>query len=66
MHKWTWKRHSPSTKTVDVNYKLAVSSEKLRNLGWKPKSLEDTLADGLGYIEKAGLLPYFCRMTAEE
>ncbi|TVU10061.1 hypothetical protein EJB05_43567, partial [Eragrostis curvula] len=68
-------RHRPrpwSHPTVDVDYKLAMSSEKLRNLGWKPKSLEDTLADGLEYLENSGLLkepcrlPYFYRVNAEE
>ncbi|GJM98406.1 hypothetical protein PR202_ga15417 [Eleusine coracana subsp. coracana] len=59
-------------KTVDVDFGVAVSSEKLRNLGWKPRSREETLADGLEFLEKAGLLkepcrlPYFYRMNAEE
>ncbi|GJN33593.1 hypothetical protein PR202_gb22212 [Eleusine coracana subsp. coracana] len=59
-------------KMVDVDFGLAVSSEKLRNLGWKPRSREETLADGLEFLEKAGLLkepcrlPYFYRMNAEE
>jgi nucleoside-diphosphate-sugar epimerase len=59
-------------KTVDVDFGLSVSSEKLRNLGWKPRSLEETLVDGVQSLEKAGLLtepcrlPYFYRMNAEE
>jgi hypothetical protein len=57
---------------VDVDFGLSVSSEKLRNLGWKPRSLEETLVDGLQSLEKAGLLTepcrllYFYRMNAEE
>ncbi|TVU51221.1 hypothetical protein EJB05_02631, partial [Eragrostis curvula] len=60
-------------KTVDVDYKIAMSSDKLRSLGWKSKTVEETLVDGLEYLEKAGLLkqepsrlPYFYRVTADE
>ena len=32
-------------------------SEKLKNLGWKPrKKIEETLLDSIEYYEKAGLL----------
>jgi len=59
-------------RTVDVDYKVAFAADKLRSLGWKPRSLEETLADGLQFLEKAGLLrepcrlPFFYRMNAEE
>ncbi|CAN6218187.1 unnamed protein product [Urochloa humidicola] len=59
-------------KTVDVDYKLAFTADKLRKLGWKPRSLEETLADSVEFLEKAGLLrepcrlPYVYHMTAEE
>ncbi|CAL5073599.1 unnamed protein product [Urochloa decumbens] len=59
-------------KAVDVDYKLAFAADKLRSLGWKPRSLEETLADGVEFLEKAGLLrepcrlPYLYDMTAEE
>ncbi|VAI33866.1 unnamed protein product [Triticum turgidum subsp. durum] len=33
-----------------------TSSEKLRNLGWKPRKLEETLLDSIEYYQKTGLL----------
>jgi hypothetical protein len=59
---------------VDVDYKAEATSDKLTRLGWKPRKLEETLADSIEYFEKAGLLqdqepfrlPYFCRVTAEQ
>ena len=33
-----------------------TSSEKLRNLGWKPRKLEETLLDSIEYYQKMGLL----------
>uniref|UniRef100_A0A0E0ETK7 NAD-dependent epimerase/dehydratase domain-containing protein n=1 Tax=Oryza meridionalis TaxID=40149 RepID=A0A0E0ETK7_9ORYZ len=53
-------------KMVDVDYKVEVTSEKLKNLGWNPRKREETLADSIKFFEKAGLLdgrpcrlPYF-------
>ncbi|KAL6655323.1 hypothetical protein ACP70R_006149 [Stipagrostis hirtigluma subsp. patula] len=59
-------------KTVDVDHKVAVTSDKLRSLGWKPRSLKETLADSVEFLEKAGLLeepcrlPYLYRMATEK
>ncbi|KAL6655329.1 hypothetical protein ACP70R_006155 [Stipagrostis hirtigluma subsp. patula] len=33
-----------------------ITSEKLKNLGWKPREIEDTLLDSIEYYEMAGLL----------
>ncbi|CAL5073602.1 unnamed protein product [Urochloa decumbens] len=33
-----------------------ITSEKLKNLGWKPRNIEETLFDSIEYYEKAGLL----------
>ncbi|PVH64610.1 hypothetical protein PAHAL_2G315400 [Panicum hallii] len=33
-----------------------ITSEKLKNLGWKPRKIEETLFDSVEYYEKAGLL----------
>jgi hypothetical protein len=41
---------------VDVDYKAIVTSDKLKNLGWKPRKLEETLVDSIESYEKAGLL----------
>lgn len=59
-------------KMVDVDYKLAMTSDKLKNLGWKPRKLEESLADSVESYENAGLLqdadgepcrlPFFYRM----
>ncbi|EMS49617.1 Anthocyanidin reductase [Triticum urartu] len=64
--------YSYADKMVDVDYKGALTSDKLKNLGWKPRKLEDTLADSVESYEKAGLLhvsdgepcrlPFFYRM----
>uniref|UniRef100_A0ACD5WTT0 Uncharacterized protein n=1 Tax=Avena sativa TaxID=4498 RepID=A0ACD5WTT0_AVESA len=35
--------HGYADKLVDVDYKLAMSSDKLKNLGWKARTLEETL-----------------------
>ncbi|KAL6655324.1 hypothetical protein ACP70R_006150 [Stipagrostis hirtigluma subsp. patula] len=63
-------------KMVDVDYKVITTSDKLRNLGWKPRKLEETLADSVEYFKKAGLLqdadgepcrlPYFYRVNPED
>jgi len=42
---------------LDPNSPLTpTSSEKLRNLGWKPRELEDTLLDSIEYYKKTGIL----------
>ncbi|CAM0952042.1 unnamed protein product [Alopecurus aequalis] len=33
-----------------------ISSEKLKNLGWKPRALEETLQDSIEYYRKTGIL----------
>lgn len=55
-----------------MDYKVAMSSNKLKNLGWKARTLEETLADSVESYEKSGILqdtdgepcrvPYFYRM----
>uniref|UniRef100_A0ACD5XTJ7 Uncharacterized protein n=1 Tax=Avena sativa TaxID=4498 RepID=A0ACD5XTJ7_AVESA len=64
--------YSCTDKMVDVDYKVVVTSDKLKNLGWKPRKLEETLEDSIKSYEKAGLLqssdgksfrlPYIYRM----
>ena len=49
---------------MDVDYKVAFAADKLRSLGWKPRSLEETLADGL--LREPCRLPFVYRMNAEE
>ncbi|KAF7073212.1 hypothetical protein CFC21_078243 [Triticum aestivum] len=44
---------------TDVEHNSPItptSSEKLRNLGWKPRKLEETLLDSIEYYQKTGLL----------
>lgn len=41
---------------LDVDHKTSLTSQKLRDLGWKPRKLEETLADSVECYEKAGLL----------
>ncbi|KAL5201572.1 hypothetical protein ABZP36_035926 [Zizania latifolia] len=64
---------SYAVKMVDVDYKVAVTSEKLKNLGWSPRKLEEIIADSVESYEKAGLLdgkpcrlPYIYRMPPQE
>ncbi|CAL4988580.1 unnamed protein product [Urochloa decumbens] len=62
-------------KMVDVGPKVAITSEKLKDLGWIPRKLQETLADSVECYEKAGLLadvngnscrlPYFYRMNID-
>ncbi|KAJ1290214.1 hypothetical protein BS78_02G226200 [Paspalum vaginatum] len=43
----------------DMDYESAitpVASEKLKNLGWKPRKIEETFLDSTEHYEKAGLL----------
>ncbi|XP_072147574.1 cinnamoyl-CoA reductase 1 isoform X2 [Setaria viridis] len=42
-----------------TDYESAISrvtSEKLMNLGWRPRKMEETLLDSIEYYEKAGLV----------
>ncbi|KAM0861786.1 hypothetical protein ACQ4PT_045644 [Festuca glaucescens] len=48
--------YSYADEMVDVDYKVEVTSDKLKNLGWKPRKLEETLADSIKSYEKTGLL----------
>ena len=41
---------------VDVDLRLETTSDKLKNLGWKPRRLEETLADSVESYEEAGFL----------
>jgi len=43
-------------KMVDVDFNVEVTSDKLKNLGWKPRKVEETLSDTIESFEKAGLL----------
>lgn len=56
---------------VEVDYKATMNSDKLKNLGWKPRKLEEALVDSVESYEKSGILnaeeepcrvPYFYRM----
>ncbi|KAG8057231.1 hypothetical protein GUJ93_ZPchr0002g26760 [Zizania palustris] len=64
---------SYADKMVDVDYKVALTSEKLKNLGWNPRKLEEIIADSVESYQKAGLLdgkpcrlPYTHRMLPQE
>uniref|UniRef100_A0ACD5YEU4 Uncharacterized protein n=1 Tax=Avena sativa TaxID=4498 RepID=A0ACD5YEU4_AVESA len=48
--------YSYADKMVDVDLNITFTSEKLKNLGWKPRKLEETLAESIESYEKAGLL----------
>ncbi|KAL5205495.1 hypothetical protein ABZP36_033704 [Zizania latifolia] len=48
--------YSYADKMVDVDYKVGVTSEKLKNVGWSPRKLEETIADSIESYDKAGLL----------
>lgn len=42
---------------LDHNFPITpISSAKLRNLGWKPRELEETLLDSIEYYRKTGIL----------
>ncbi|TVU30802.1 hypothetical protein EJB05_22445 [Eragrostis curvula] len=40
----------------DAEHKAPVTSQKLRDLGWEPRKLEETLMDSVECYQKAGLL----------
>uniref|UniRef100_A0ACD6ABV3 Uncharacterized protein n=1 Tax=Avena sativa TaxID=4498 RepID=A0ACD6ABV3_AVESA len=43
-------------KMVDEDYRLEITSDKLKNLGWKPRKLEETLPDSIESYKEAGIL----------
>ncbi|CAM0952045.1 unnamed protein product [Alopecurus aequalis] len=43
-------------KTMFPNYNYVDNSDKLKNLGWKPRRLEETFVESVESYEKAGLL----------
>nr|CAB3453809.1 unnamed protein product [Digitaria exilis] len=43
-------------KIVDVDEKASLTCQKLMDLGWKPRTLEETLSDSVECYEKAGAL----------
>lgn len=51
---------------IDVDRKAPITSQKLRDLGWEPRELEETLSDSVECYEKAGVLQdsagYPCRL----
>jgi hypothetical protein len=40
----------------EADYRIEITSDKLKNLGWKPRELEETLADSVESYEEAGFL----------
>ncbi|KAF0929229.1 hypothetical protein E2562_016457 [Oryza meyeriana var. granulata] len=61
--------YSYSFKMVDVDMRVEMTTEKLKNLGWSPRKLEETLADSVETYKKAGFvddepcrLPHIYRM----
>uniref|UniRef100_A0A0E0B4Q7 NAD-dependent epimerase/dehydratase domain-containing protein n=1 Tax=Oryza glumipatula TaxID=40148 RepID=A0A0E0B4Q7_9ORYZ len=62
-------KSGPCERLVDVGNKVELTSEKPKKLGWKPRKLEETLADSVESYKKAGLvddepcrLPHVYRM----
>ncbi|XP_006660781.1 cinnamoyl-CoA reductase 1-like [Oryza brachyantha] len=61
--------------SADADIFTPISSEKLKNLGWQPRKLEETLVDSIEYYEKEGILqdadgkscvlPYLFRFAVE-
>jgi hypothetical protein len=41
---------------VDADYRIEMTSHRLKNLGWKPRKLEETLSDSVESYEEAGFL----------
>ncbi|KAM0907665.1 hypothetical protein ACQ4PT_015973 [Festuca glaucescens] len=48
--------YSYADKIVDADYRIEMTSHRLKNLGWKPRKLEETLADSVESYEVAGFL----------
>ena len=74
----TWSEEKPLgfCSIVDVDRKALITSQKLRDLGWEPRKLEETLMDSVECYEKAGLLqdsvgrpyrlPYLFRLAGDQ
>ncbi|XP_047046157.1 cinnamoyl-CoA reductase 1-like [Lolium rigidum] len=43
-------------KMVDMDYRIEMTTDKMKNLGWKPRKLEETLADSVESYKEAGFL----------
>ncbi|OEL23861.1 hypothetical protein BAE44_0015119 [Dichanthelium oligosanthes] len=41
---------------LDVDHKASLTCQKLMDLGWEPRTLEETLSDSVECYEKAGVL----------
>jgi hypothetical protein len=41
---------------VDMGYRIEMTTDKLKNLGWQPRKLEETLADSVESYKEAGFL----------
>uniref|UniRef100_A0ACD6A916 Uncharacterized protein n=1 Tax=Avena sativa TaxID=4498 RepID=A0ACD6A916_AVESA len=54
--KKTYPNYSYADKLVDLDYKMEMTSYKLRNLGWKTRELEETLIDSVESYQQAGFL----------
>ncbi|KAM0909218.1 hypothetical protein ACQ4PT_014939 [Festuca glaucescens] len=56
--------YSYADKLVDADYRIEITSHRLKNLGWKPRKLEETLADSVESYEEAGFLQVLgpCRL----
>ncbi|XP_051188449.1 cinnamoyl-CoA reductase 1 [Lolium perenne] len=48
--------YSYANKMVDVDFNVTFTSDKLKNLGWKPRKLEEMLTESVKSYDKAGLL----------
>ncbi|KAK1603947.1 hypothetical protein QYE76_027620 [Lolium multiflorum] len=48
--------YSYADKIVDADYRIEMTSHRLKNLGWKPRKLEETLAHSVESYEEAGFL----------
>ncbi|CAL5082118.1 unnamed protein product [Urochloa decumbens] len=61
---------------LDVDPKASLTCQKLMDLGWKPRPLEETLKDSVEFYEKAGVLrdvdghpcrlPYLFRLAGDQ
>uniref|UniRef100_A0ACD5Y0W3 Uncharacterized protein n=1 Tax=Avena sativa TaxID=4498 RepID=A0ACD5Y0W3_AVESA len=49
-------KYSYVNNIIDVDRKAPITSQRLRDLGWEPRKLEETLTDSVECYEKAGLL----------
>ncbi|KAK1631959.1 hypothetical protein QYE76_006274 [Lolium multiflorum] len=49
-------KYSYVNNIIDVEHKAPITSQKLRDLGWEPRKLKETLWDSVQCYEKAGLM----------